>query len=83
MGIYQQAQAIFRQIGDQRTEAGVLSQLGHAQKTAGQDDAARQSWQQALAIFEELHDPRANQVRARLETEAATTPARPDRPHHL
>ena len=83
IGNYQQAQAIFRQIGDQRTEAGVLSQLGHAQKTAGQDDAARQSWQQALAIFEQLHDPRANQVRARLETEAATTPARPDRPHHL
>ena len=32
---YQQAQAIFRQIGDRRTEADILLQLGHAHGTKG------------------------------------------------
>ena len=70
IGNYQQARAIFRQIGDRRTEADILLQLGHAQETAGQSDA-RQSWQQALVIFEELRDPRADQIRAQLRAEAS------------
>ncbi len=73
---YQQAQAIFRQIGDRRAEAGNLVELGHFQKTLGHADAARQSWQQALGIFEELGDPRADQVRAKLRTDVSTKTSR-------
>ena len=65
---YRRAQEIVRQIGDRRTEADILLHLGYAQETTGHADAARQSWQQALAIFEELHDPRASQVRTQLRT---------------
>ena len=63
-GYYQQAQAIFRQIGDQRTEAEIFLILGHSRETAGQARAARQSRQQALAFFDEPHDPRPGQMRA-------------------
>ena len=80
IGNYQQAQAIFRQIGDRRTQAEILFQLGHAQKAAGQGDAARQSWQQALALFLEYRDPRASQVRAKLGIEANAKAAGPDWP---
>ena len=62
-GYYQQAQAIFRQIGDQRTEAEIFL-LGHSQETATRPGAARQSRQQALALFDEPHDPRPDQMRA-------------------
>ena len=73
---YRQARAIFRQIGDQRTEADILLQFGHAQGTTGQSDASRQSSGQALVIFEELRDPRAGQVRTQLGTEASKKTSR-------
>jgi tetratricopeptide (TPR) repeat protein len=63
---YRQAQAIFRDIGDRLTEALVLTQLGQAQKDLRQVDAARQCWQLALRMFEDLGDTRAEQVRSQL-----------------
>ena len=65
---YQRAHEIIRQIGDRRTEADILFHLGYAQEITGQANVARQSWQQALTIFDELRDPRANQVRTQLRT---------------
>ena len=68
---YRQAQGIFREIGDQRTEASILVELGQAQRAGGQADAARQSWQAALDMFEELGDARAEQVRSQLRDPAS------------
>ena len=62
LGHYRQAQGIFREIGDRRTEASILAELGKAQKAGGHADTARQSWQMALDMFEELGDTRAEHV---------------------
>jgi tetratricopeptide (TPR) repeat protein len=64
---YQQARAIFREIGDRRREAKALAELGHAQRIGGQSDAAQQSWHQALGIFEEFGHTRTDQIRAQLK----------------
>ena len=66
MDNHQRALEVVRQIGDRRTEADILLHLGYAQEITSQANMTRQSWQQALAIFEELRDPRANQVRTQL-----------------
>jgi hypothetical protein len=40
--------------------------LGDAHDAAGHHDIARDEWRGALAIFEELRHPDADEVRARL-----------------
>jgi len=60
------AQAIFHEIGDRLTEATILMELGQAQRDLGDADAARQCWQVALSMFEDLADTRAEQVRSQL-----------------
>jgi predicted negative regulator of RcsB-dependent stress response len=52
------------------TEANALSHLGDIRHTAGDLAQARQAWQQALAIFDDLQHPDVGQVRAKL---ASTT----------
>jgi hypothetical protein len=44
----------------------VLAHLGDTQQSAGDSGAARDSWQRALAIFDQLGLPDADQIRARL-----------------
>ena len=65
--LYQQARAVARELGDRWWEAAILVKLGQAQRAGGHPDEARQSWHQALSIFEDFGDPRADQIRAQLK----------------
>ena len=65
---YRQARDIFGTIGDRHREANTLIGLGEAQRAAGDNETARQSWREALAILEDLGDPRESQIRARLKS---------------
>lgn len=63
---YDRALAIAREIGDRRGEADSLIHLGDTRQ-AGELPQAREAWQQALAILEDLKHPDAGKVRARLD----------------
>lgn len=65
---YQQALALFQEIGERYGEAGTLTRLGDTCRAVGDPDAARAAWQHALAILDDLDDPDAEQVRAKLAT---------------
>jgi len=64
---YQRALAPARALGDRYHQSWMLVYLGEAQSALGRPPAAREAWQQALAILEELHHPEAAQVRSLLE----------------
>jgi hypothetical protein len=51
-------------------EASVLTHLGDARHAAGESALAREAWQRALAILDDIEHPDADQVRAKL---ASTT----------
>jgi len=58
---------ISREIGDRRGEGNHLGNLGSAYAALGEVKRARESWQQSLAIFEEIGDSRSERVREWLE----------------
>lgn len=62
---YQHALSLARELRDRFSEADVLTHLGDA-RAAVDPVGARDAWQQALDIFDELHHPRNAQVRAKL-----------------
>lgn len=55
-----------RESGDRVHEAQALTHLGDTRQAAGQLPQAREAWQQALAILDDLEHPDAGQVRAKL-----------------
>lgn len=57
-----------REIGDRWGQAEVLLSRGQAFAGAGQLAAAKDAWQEAATIFDELSDPRAADARAHLAT---------------
>jgi tetratricopeptide (TPR) repeat protein/transcriptional regulator with XRE-family HTH domain len=57
---------IFRDLGDRGGEASGLDNLGNALAGDGSSSLARDSWQHALTLFEEVDPIRARQLRARL-----------------
>jgi tetratricopeptide (TPR) repeat protein len=61
-----QALRTHRDIGNRWGEGHTLSNLGDVHLDAREPEAARDSWLQALAIFEEFDHPDAEKVRARL-----------------
>lgn len=63
---YIRALSLFREVGDRFSEAETLTNLGDTRHAAGELAQARQAWQQALAILNDLHHPKASQVRAKL-----------------
>ncbi|MEO3801301.1 BTAD domain-containing putative transcriptional regulator [Nonomuraea sp. B1E8] len=63
---YRQALDLLRTGRDSVTEAETLLHLGDVYATLRNDQAARQAWQDALAILDELAHPDADQVRAKL-----------------
>ena len=71
---YQRGLDLCRQNRDTHREADALLCLGDAYQAAGDQNAARCAWQQALAIIEDLHRPDAAQVRARLLTPPPADP---------
>ncbi len=69
----QQALSVWRQLGNQHGEGIALNNLGDIRRELGHlDDAsgyladARAHWHDALAIFDQLGDPRAEEVRTYL-----------------
>jgi tetratricopeptide (TPR) repeat protein/transcriptional regulator with XRE-family HTH domain len=63
---FQEAIRVGGQLGDQHHRATFLIHLGDAHQAAGDDGAARAAWRQALQVLDDLNDPAADQVRARL-----------------
>jgi len=57
---------LIRDVGNRYAEATVLTHLGDTHEAAGRPAEARRTWQQALAILEELNHPDADRVRAKL-----------------
>jgi len=66
LACYQRALLLRRDLGDRYEEAGTLTHLGDTQLAAGNPDAARNSWQHALTILQQLDHPDADAVRTRL-----------------
>jgi DNA-binding SARP family transcriptional activator/tetratricopeptide (TPR) repeat protein len=64
---YGHAVRLFRELGNRFYEANALAAVGEAQRRAGDTHAARDAWQQALTILDQLAHPDAEQLRARLE----------------
>jgi DNA-binding SARP family transcriptional activator/tetratricopeptide (TPR) repeat protein len=63
---YRHALEMFRAIGDRVNEAATLTNLGDTHHAAGELDAAGGVWRQAGDLLDELDDPEAGTVRAKL-----------------
>ncbi|MFJ6895157.1 AfsR/SARP family transcriptional regulator [Streptomyces hokutonensis] len=63
---YHEALKTHRDIGNRWGEGHTLANLGDAELAAGKPEAARASWEQALAIFTELGHPDADELREKL-----------------
>jgi len=63
---YEHALRIFRSVGDRWGEAESLTDLGDSRQAVGESLQAREAWQQALAIFDDLQHPDAAKIRTRL-----------------
>ncbi len=63
---YQQAIDRWRELGNRYHQATTLVHLGETQYSAAGREAARVTWQQALAILDDLHHPDADKVRVKL-----------------
>ena len=57
-----------RELGAHYYEASSLTDLGDAQHAGGHTEAARDAWQQALTILDQLSHPDAEVVRAKLHS---------------
>lgn len=63
IGHHQTAADAFRQAGDRRHEAVVLHSLGDVHHAEGNQPSAQEAWSRSLALFEDLQDPQADNVR--------------------
>jgi len=62
----EKALPLLRESGDTYIEAITLIRLGDAHRAAGEREKADGSWREALAFFDGIQHPKAEQVRARL-----------------
>ncbi|MFI6600077.1 AfsR/SARP family transcriptional regulator [Nonomuraea sp. NPDC050536] len=67
---YQRALDLFRELGDRYNEADTLTRLADTHLALAEPDAARRTWQRALAILDKLGHPDADGVRAKLSVAA-------------
>jgi tetratricopeptide (TPR) repeat protein/transcriptional regulator with XRE-family HTH domain len=65
---YERALAGYRELGDRLQEAATLVRLGESLHATGGIPQTRAAWRQAATILEDLDDPEAEDVRARLGT---------------
>lgn len=65
-GHLRRALKVNRDIGNRWGEAWALNSIGKTLHHAGRVAGARAYWERALAIFDDLDDPRAAEVRAHL-----------------
>lgn len=63
---YEKSIELFGQVGDFYSQAKILTHLGEAQQVVGDQRAARRAFLRALATFDELEDPAAEEVRDKL-----------------
>ncbi|MFD8375121.1 ATP-binding protein [Streptomyces sp. NPDC059688] len=77
IGHYEVSLSLDRALGDRYREAHALAHLGDAHAALGRDEDAGALWEEALALFEDLHHPDAEPVRARLRTRAEGYAAEP------
>jgi DNA-binding SARP family transcriptional activator/tetratricopeptide (TPR) repeat protein len=66
MACYGRALDLYGQVGERYFCGRALACLGDTQQAAGDHDAARGSWQQALSVFQELRHPDAREVEGKL-----------------
>jgi tetratricopeptide (TPR) repeat protein len=71
---YERAVGFFREVGSRFEVADTLSKLGEVSHAAGQLASARDAWQRALTIFEDLHHSSAVDIRAKLRDLAPQGP---------
>lgn len=74
---YLQSLSRHREVGDLRGEALALHCLGDALHALGRIRQAVASWQDALAIYQQLHAPEAAEVRVLIERATTHTPTSP------
>jgi DNA-binding SARP family transcriptional activator/tetratricopeptide (TPR) repeat protein len=63
---YQQAIACRREMGDRHNVADMLARLADAHLANGDPQAAKDAWQDALTILDDLQHPDADQIRGKL-----------------
>jgi len=63
---YERSLTLYRELGDLFNAAEILTHLGDTRLAAGSDDGARSAWHDALAILDDLRNPDAESVRAKL-----------------
>jgi tetratricopeptide (TPR) repeat protein len=63
---YQHTIELYRNLGDRYEEASTLTHLGDTHYTTANTDGARDAWQQALTILDQLNHPDADTVRAKI-----------------
>jgi tetratricopeptide (TPR) repeat protein len=63
----EQAVAVCRDAADRGSEADALARRGQALREMGHVEAAKTSFLEALSLFEELDDPRVDEVQDRLD----------------
>jgi DNA-binding SARP family transcriptional activator/Tfp pilus assembly protein PilF len=72
---YQEALTLLGKLDDRLLRSDVLIHLGDAHHSNSEPQAAREAWQQALAIMEDLNLPGADQIRAKLQQAQPTNVA--------
>jgi DNA-binding SARP family transcriptional activator/tetratricopeptide (TPR) repeat protein len=70
---YDEAVAMYRILGDPHSEANSLLRLGDIRLAAGDMTAARCSWEQALALLDQVPGADTSEARRRLDTERLDT----------
>ena len=63
---FERALAIFRELGERFYEADTLANLADTRNGGGDLAGAREAWQQALKILEDIKHPRASEIRGKL-----------------
>jgi DNA-binding SARP family transcriptional activator/tetratricopeptide (TPR) repeat protein len=70
---FRRAIDLARAVANLDGEAAAVRSLAEACESGGDVDAARQAWRQALALYDQMESPSADEVRARLRRLAAAT----------
>ena len=75
---FEEAVRLFGQFGDRCGQAWALAHLGDARFAVGCPETAREAWQQALAVLDDLRHPDAEPVRTKLrQLDTGEVPAVP------
>jgi tetratricopeptide (TPR) repeat protein len=71
---FEAALSLCREYGDRYSEAEILTLAGDARHAVGEPRQARQAWREALAIYDNIQHPGADNVRAKLASTQGLVP---------